>query len=301
LQIYVDIVIKRPLDEIWRYTQTPELHERWDLRFFKITYLQRPDPTLPQQFEYKTRIGFGTEIRGAGETTASKEDRSGARTSALRFWSDDPKSLIKSGSGYWRYEPAADGVRFITGYDYATRFGVLGKVFDALAFRPLLGWATAWSFDRLRLWLESDVEPAAAGQRALINMLARGSIAFAFLYQGLVPKLLFADADERQMMLAAGVAASAIPESLRALGVAEIAFAVVSLMAWRSRWPLVLAMILMIVATTVVAVTSPQYFFRAFNPVVLNILIAVLSCIGLVASRNIPTSRACLRRPEKSP
>jgi hypothetical protein len=48
----------------------------------------------------------------------------------------------------------ADGrrVRFLTGYDYGTRFGLPGQVIDRLALRPLLGWATAWSFDRLRLW-----------------------------------------------------------------------------------------------------------------------------------------------------
>jgi hypothetical protein len=297
LQIYVEIVIQCPIDEIWRFTQTPELHERWDLRFSEIRYLQRPDPSLPQRFEYTTRIGFGMDIKGAGETTSVKEDRSGARTSALRFWSDDPKSLIKSGSGYWRYEPVGEGVRFITGYDYTTRFGVLGKAFDAVIFRPMLGWATAWSFDRLRLWLESGVEPAAACQRAVINLLARATIAFVFFYQGFIPKILYPDADERQMLLSAGVAVSMVPAAMRWFGISEIAFAGLSLFAWRARWPLVAAIILMIAATIAVAATARQFLVGVFNPVTLNVLVSALAGVGLIASRSIPTSRTCLRKP----
>ena len=69
------------------------------------------------------------------------------------------RSLIRSGSGYWRYEPTSGGVRFLTRYDYETRWGALGALVDRVLFRPLLGWATAWSFDRLRIWLEEGVEP----------------------------------------------------------------------------------------------------------------------------------------------
>src|SRR4051794_41500894 len=92
--------------------------------------------------------------RGAGESVGAKDATDGSRTSALRFWSDDHRSLIREGSGYWRYVPTPDGVRFLTSYDYRTRFGGVGRVLDRLILRRLLGWATAWSFDRLRLWLE---------------------------------------------------------------------------------------------------------------------------------------------------
>jgi hypothetical protein len=52
-------------------------------------------------------------------------------------------SLIREGSGYWKYVPVPDGVRFLTWYDYEVRFGRLGRAVDAAAFRPLIGWATA--------------------------------------------------------------------------------------------------------------------------------------------------------------
>ena len=163
--IYVEILIRAPMERLWAATQDPALHERWDLRFTRIEYLPRADGE-PQQFLYATRIGGGLEIRGKGSSVGEKTAADGARTSALRFWSDDPRSLIRTGSGYWRYVPTADGVRFITGYDYETRFGALGRALDTV-FRPVLGWATAWSFDRLRLWVERGIDPADARRRLL--------------------------------------------------------------------------------------------------------------------------------------
>src|SRR5204862_847803 len=136
---------------------------------------------------YTTQIGFGLGIRGEGETVG-KSEIDGSRTSALKFWSEDHKSLIREGSGYWQYLPAAAGIRFLTWYDYSTRFGSAGRLFDALVFRPLIGWATAWSFDRLRLWLEKQIHPCSSLRQSLIYMLARLTVAFIWIYQGLVPK-----------------------------------------------------------------------------------------------------------------
>ena len=92
------------MDALWNATQSPEGHERWDLRFSEISYIPRAAETEPQRFLYATRIGFGMRITGAGESVGTAE-RNGDRTSALRFWSDDRKSLIRKGSGYWRYAP----------------------------------------------------------------------------------------------------------------------------------------------------------------------------------------------------
>ena len=127
--------------------------------FTTIDYLPRDSEAEPQKFLYSTRIGFGLKFNGEGESTGTREDVTGVRTSALSFWSSDPKSLIKDGSGYWRYHATASGSRFLTWYDYRTRFGTVGQAIDRFVFRPLIGWATAWSFDRLRLWLETGLTP----------------------------------------------------------------------------------------------------------------------------------------------
>src|SRR5688572_17110958 len=135
--IYVETFIRTTMDELWERTQNPALHQRWDLRFTSIRYLPRPDPSQPQRFLYETRIGFGLRIRGEGESVATHEGPSGVRTSSLRFWSDDSKSLIREGAGYWQYVPEPGGVRFLTRYQYTTRFGAFGKLANRLVFEPL--------------------------------------------------------------------------------------------------------------------------------------------------------------------
>lgn len=153
------------MDELWEKTQQPELHQRWDVRFTQIEYLPRVGDGEPERFRYATRIGLGFRIKGEGESVGEKAGADGSRTSALRFSSADPRSLILEGSGYWRYVPTEQGVRFLTSYDYRTRFGMAGRALDRVVFRPLLGWATAWSFDRLRLWLEEGIEPEESARR----------------------------------------------------------------------------------------------------------------------------------------
>jgi hypothetical protein len=221
--IYVEIRIRCGMDDLWRLTQTPELHRRWDLRFTDIEYLPRPDESEPQRFLYATRIGFGLAIRGEGETVGSRE-KDGARTSALKFSSDDPKSLIRNGAGYWKYRPEEGGIRFLTGYDYQTRFGAPGRAFDAAVFRPLMGWATAWSFDRLRLWLEEGIDPATSAAQALIHAIARGALGFIWIYQGVVPKLVFQDTGEREILRASGLVPGLESWVLTAVGLAELVF-----------------------------------------------------------------------------
>ena len=119
----------------------------------RLTILTGPTTASRSVSVTPRRIGFGAAIEGWGETVGERLDAN-TRTSALKFGSDDRRSLIRAGSGYWKYEQIADEVRFITGYDYEVRWGPVGWAFDRLLFRPLIGWATAWSFDRLRLWIE---------------------------------------------------------------------------------------------------------------------------------------------------
>jgi hypothetical protein len=158
-RIHVDALIRAPLDEVWRHTQDPALHRRWDARFSDIRYLPRASDDLPQAFEYARRLLPGLTIRGTGETVGERRRPDGTATSALRFSSEHPLSPIRSGSGFWQYVPTPDGIRFITEYDYVPRWGRLGRFVDGLVFRPAMAWLTARSFGRLQRWLERGVEP----------------------------------------------------------------------------------------------------------------------------------------------
>lgn len=160
-RIYVEALIRADPEDVWRRSQNPADHARWDGRFGEISYLPGTDP---QRFRYAT---FG--VSGVGITAGDRWQADGRRTSALRFSSPNPLSPIRSGAGYWRYVPTADGVRFLTGYDYVPGWG---RGIDRFV-RPLMGWLTAWSFDRLRLWLESGIPPERSRNRAAAEVFAR--------------------------------------------------------------------------------------------------------------------------------
>jgi hypothetical protein len=297
--IYVEIAIRGDLDRIWLHTQDPALHEQWDLRFSTIRYLPRASPSEPQRFLYETRIGFGARIEGAGESTGSREDGSGARNSGLKFWSDDAKSLIREGAGYWRYLPghgAGEGAsRFLTWYDYRTRFGLAGRIFDRLVFRRLIGWATAWSFDRLRLWIEDGVSPSASLRFAAIHAVSRAAIAFIWIWQGLVPKLLFANAAERSMLRESGLPLELLP----AIGALEILAGLAAAGFWHWRPYFILNALAMVAALASVAANSPTYLAEAFNPVTLNMGMMALSVVGYLAAAQMPSASRCRRSPKE--
>ena len=216
------------------------------------------------------------------------------RISALKFWSADPKSLIEEGAGYWKYVPTSEGVRFFTWYDYRTRFGAAGRLLD-LPFRALIGWATAWSFDRLRLWIERGIPPQLSMRMAVIHALARLGIAFTWLWHGLVPKIIFQNADEKAMLAASGLSLWLLP----VVGGIEILFAMAMLALWRWRPIFLVNIAAMMGALGAVAIQSPAYLTAAFNPVTLNALMILLSVVGFLSGSELPSASRCLRRAPK--
>jgi DoxX-like family len=293
--IYVEIVIKDELEHVWRLTQDPALHQRWDLRFSKIEYLPRPIPTEPQRFLYETRIGLGLSIRGTGESVGERASASGDTTSSLKFASSDPKSLIREGSGYWRYVPTAAGLRFFTWYDYSVRFGTAGWLVDRLLFRPLMGWATAWSFDRMKIWAEEGQTPETSLALSMIHATARIAIAAVWIWHGLVPKLIYRSLDEQTMLAQAGVALKFLPW----IGGLEVLVGLFILLTWHWRAAFAANAFLMILALIAVAINSRAYLEAAFNPVSLNLAVIALSIAGWIASRRLPSSKTCLRSAQK--
>jgi hypothetical protein len=294
--IYVEIPIRASMEELWEKTQNPQLHQRWDLRFTQIEYLPR-EGDEPQRFLYRTRIGFGLKIDGQGESIGERDGDGGTRTSSLKFCSEDPKSLIKAGSGYWKYVPAENAIRFFTWYDYETRFSLFGKLIDRSLFRPLLGWATAWSFDRLRLWIEKGISPEASRDRALVYAISRGTIAFIWFYHGLVPKLIYHDRAELDLLGRIGTAPQHLHAAATLAGVVEVLFTLLLIVLWRQSWLLWVTLALMLVGIPIVAVSAPEYLSAAFNPVTLNLSLAMFAAIALIARRDLPTAANCRRKP----
>ncbi len=293
--IYVEIEIHDDLDHVWLLTQDPALHQRWDLRFSRIHYLPRASFAEPQKFLYQTRIGFGLSINGTGESVGQRASAGGDTTSSLKFATADPKSLIREGSGYWRYVPTNPGLhgglRFLTWYDYKVRFGLVGRLADRLAFRPLMSWATAWSFDRLRIWAETGQPPESTLAFALIHAVARLALATIWIWHGLVPKLLYQQIDEKTMLTQAGLSVDLLPY----IGLFEILLGALIFYRWNCRWLFLANLALMVSATVSVAINSPAYLKAAFNPVTLNLAVIALSMVGWLSSATLASSRRCRR------
>ncbi|WP_432545968.1 hypothetical protein [Kineococcus sp. SYSU DK004] len=183
--LFVDTLVRCDADTLWQLTQDPAQHSRWDLRFSAIHPAIHPEvhpdgaPGADgrQRFTYvlslpHPRLPLVT-VTGTGVSVGERRGADGRGTSALRFSPHGRLSPLGEGSGYWRYEPTARGFRFSTGYDYAPGWGPLGRLLDPVLVRPAVGWATAWSFDRLRLWAQEGVDPARARDRALADVAAR--------------------------------------------------------------------------------------------------------------------------------
>lgn len=177
--IYVEIRMRAALERVWELSQNPEAHPRWDLRFSRIIPVDQ-DEQGQLRFRYEFLLPMHT-IRGTGTSLGHRHRADGQATSVLKFDTSDWLSPIGPGSGYWRYIPTDDGLRFITGYNYQPGMGCVGKALDARIIRPVLGWATAISFDRLRLWAESDVDPQDSRNRWILDA---GSRAGALLLAG---------------------------------------------------------------------------------------------------------------------
>jgi hypothetical protein len=43
---------------------------------------------------------------------------------------------------------------------------------------------------------------------------------------------------------------------------------------------------------------SPEYLVAAFNPVSLNATVILISLVGYIAARQLPSAARCLRRPD---
>lgn len=166
-RLYVETTIRAPLSTVWARTQDPVQHVRWDGRFTAIT------PVDEVAFTYTLTLP-GRTLAGTGTSVGERHRPDGTATSALRFASDDRLSPIRSGSGFWRYEPRGDRVRFLTGYDYAP--GPQGRRVDAALVRPAIGWLTAWSFDRLRIWCEGGPAPEVLLRRTLAVTIVRAGL-----------------------------------------------------------------------------------------------------------------------------
>ncbi|PID01096.1 hypothetical protein CSV67_15930 [Sporosarcina sp. P2] len=293
--IYVEIPIDVPLQRVWDASQDPELHAQWDLRFSSIHYLPKEEDQT-QRFTYTRTVGPFVTVEGWGESSGTAYSDSGSRSSSLHFGTNQKISPIREGRGYWKYEPMGEGTKFLTQYDYQTNFGKVGQLVDTL-FRPLMGYATAVSFDVLKRWLEQGETPISQYRRYFTMHLLTVFFAFLWIYQGLVPKLLAMHPQEKAMIASSlSLSDASATTVVYVIGLAEVVFGVVWLLYRNKRHLLFLQIVAFPLLTIAALVVAPETAIHPFNPVTLNVALIVLTSIGILRSKDVPTATSCKRK-----
>lgn len=293
--IYVKIDIHTPLEDVWEATQNPMLHEQWDLRFSSIKYLPKEDDK-PQLFTYTRTVIPFVKVEGWGKSVGSMTLENGQRSSSLHFGTNQWFSPIREGKGYWQYKPTSKGVTFLTQYNYSTNFGIVGKSVDLL-FRPLIGWATALSFDVLKRWLERGDEPRFQYIRFFSTIAFTLLFAFVWIYQGLVPKIIGVHPEEiRLLSNVIAVNNSTATVLVQVIGYAEICFGILWLL-YRHKRHLFNAQLLLFPMLTITAVlSSPDLIMHPFNPISFNSALFIASIVGSFLSKDLPSAKNCKRQ-----
>jgi hypothetical protein len=163
-----------------------------------------------------------------------------------------------------------------------------------------MGWATAWSFDRLRLWIERGIDPALSAQRAITHAAARIGLAAVFFWHGLVPKLIARHPDELRLIEESGVPAGLAPSMLTAAGFLEVAYAAALVVLWSARWMYPLTAVLLAVLLVPALAADASLVTDPFSPVTLTIALLALCGVGWAACKDLPSARRCRRRPDRS-
>ncbi|KGP91807.1 hypothetical protein N780_15645 [Pontibacillus chungwhensis BH030062] len=299
--IYVEIPIHAEMEDLWEASQNPGLHEQWDLRFSSISYQPKEREDDPQEFTYRTNIGLGLSVEGWGRSKGTHDGKDGSRTSSLHFGTDQKISIITEGKGYWKYIPKADkDMTFLTQYDYQTRFGTLGAWVDRLFFRPMIGWATALSFDVLKRWLEKGMTPKSQYLQFFAYWILSFFFSFIWIYHGLIPKVLYKHPEE------IALAESLLPLSVSAnsvvfwMGIAEILFGLSWWVIKRRRRLYYLQVFAFPILTASAIMADPSTLTHPFSPLTYNSSLFLLSVLGLAVSRDVPTAKNCKRQKKES-
>lgn len=117
------------------------------------------------------------------------------------------------------------------------------------------------------------------------------SLAALWIYQGLVPKILFQAQDELRIWLLQGFDAGLALRLMQLSGAAEMMFGCLLLMLKPSRLLHGLNILAMLGLSLLIIALEPLYFSKAFNPFVMNGAMAALSACALQLLRIAEASR----------
>lgn len=121
--------------------------------------------------------------------------------------------------------------------------------------------------------------------------LARYVIGLTWIYQGLIPKLLYLSPQELAMTGSLGFSADMTLVLIQSAGVAEILFGLIFIQGYQNRWLQLLNLVGLTGLLLFTAVMTPQMLLGAFNPLTTNIPLMVLGYFLFQQPQAVPPIR----------
>jgi hypothetical protein len=153
-------------------------------------------------------------------------------------------------------------------------------------------WATAWSFDCLKNWIEKGLHPRQAIRAQLTVLLSNATLGIIWIYQGLIPKLLYSDTGEIEILKQSGLFTGNEKSVLTVIGWVEILFGFIILFVHRKPVHIINIIALLLLSTATIFSNAIIFTFP-FNPFSLNISMISISLIALLNIRDLPKASNC--------
>jgi hypothetical protein len=120
----------------------------------------------------------------------------------------------------------------------------------------------------------------------LAAVVCRGTLAFSWVYQGLIQKLMGPHSDELKMDLALGVSLEQARIISYGAGVMEVGIGIAIVLFSRSVWPLWITILAMIGFLAYVGAATPDLLVGAFNAPTINTCMAGLAVVAIMLERS---------------
>ncbi|RPJ52218.1 MAG: hypothetical protein EHM23_33160, partial [Acidobacteria bacterium] len=172
-----------------------------------------------------------------------------------------------------------------------------GRALDLL-FRPVMIWATRWSFDRLRNWIEQGTPPETSLRVWIAKAAARSALGLVFAYEGLVPKILALPKDELLLVEQSKLYVWTPNVTLGILGAGEILLGLCLLVGWAEKLTAGLAGVVVIALAVLVASLQPEVLADPLGGISKNA--ALLACALVVLLLSDASPSAGRARPGKA-
>jgi hypothetical protein len=117
----------------------------------------------------------------------------------------------------------------------------------------------------------------------MIRLISSLTLAFCWIYEGLVPKILYPAPGDRMMLQKEGLFSGHEADLLYLIGACEIVLGCLFLVRWRRRFIHCLNIATLLLLAIITLLTQPQSFTEPFNPATLIVSMIALSAISMLA------------------